>query len=174
MYNFFFTTFRQVFCKYESARRSGAHEFEPGPRSGQAHQNKHSSPPRAQPHDLVIQKPKRFEPSDLAPQLSCFIGTVAFLCFRVTLNEGQAVEIYLHKVSSTARFNDISHHAVTIALRIDNAHLSKKYGITTRATRDIWNRRSWAYATNHMWKYEKVGTNSVEIAELSKPRVLHM
>ncbi|EKX44343.1 hypothetical protein GUITHDRAFT_109793 [Guillardia theta CCMP2712] len=34
--------------------------------------------------------------------------------------------------------------------------LGRRYGITPKAVRDIWNRRTWARATRHLWK-DKAG-----------------
>ena len=32
--------------------------------------------------------------------------------------------------------------------------ISKLFGISARAVRDIWNRKTWAYATRHLWSSE--------------------
>ncbi|EKX44359.1 hypothetical protein GUITHDRAFT_109808 [Guillardia theta CCMP2712] len=32
--------------------------------------------------------------------------------------------------------------------------LGRRYGITPKAVRDIWNRRTWAHATRHLWEEE--------------------
>jgi len=44
------------------------------------------------------------------------------------------------------------HPAVSRALlRCANLRLSKQYGVSLKTIRDIWNHKSWAFATRHLW-----------------------
>jgi hypothetical protein len=61
------------------------------------------------------------------------------LCPRALLTEREAVEIYLCRKSSSS-----GHKVSTNAL-------SKKYNVSPKAIRDIWNRRTWAPETRHLW-----------------------
>jgi hypothetical protein len=60
---------------------------------------------------------------------------------RAILNEAQAIEIYKqrNKKSCSLSFNGT---AVMIA---------RKYNISPKTVRDIWNRRSWVEQTRHLW-----------------------
>ena len=71
------------------------------------------------------------------------------------LCETQAVEIYKLKISMMA---DLFHR-----FRVGNAGhwmrgksipVAVQYGVTSRAIRDIWNRKTWAYASKHLWANE--------------------
>ena len=39
-------------------------------------------------------------------------------------------------------------------MRGKSGFFSKLYGVSPRTIRDIWNRKSWAYATNLIWQEE--------------------
>jgi hypothetical protein len=62
---------------------------------------------------------------------------------RALLTEAEAVEIYSYKSSSSTTYSP-PHIGKT-------ASLSKKYNISPKAIRDIWNHRTWRTATRHMW-----------------------
>ena len=70
------------------------------------------------------------------------------------LQEEDAVEIYWQKISSIAGFHGYSKEMEKSSLRRERLNLSGKFGVTIRAIRDIWTRRTWAYATMHLWIYE--------------------
>ena len=72
------------------------------------------------------------------------------------LSEHQAVEIYMHKIdlATAARYRDEKMTPALILLRRESKGMAKRYGLTIRAIQDIWNRRSWAYATHHLWALE--------------------
>ena len=59
-------------------------------------------------------------------------------CPRALLTEKQAIEIYICRKSKT------DHKVSTTAL-------SKQFNISPKAIRDIWNRRTWAPETQHLW-----------------------
>jgi hypothetical protein len=55
---------------------------------------------------------------------------------QVVLNDAIAVEIY------TAKHGKSRH---------DAQRLAKRFGVTAKAIRDIWRRRTWTRATRHLW-----------------------
>ena len=66
------------------------------------------------------------------------------------LNEQQAADIYRFKIwlQRSAKANP-SHYAFSWA---SQSHMiAKRYCVSSRAIRDIWGRRSWQYATCHIW-----------------------
>jgi hypothetical protein len=60
------------------------------------------------------------------------------LCPRALLTEREAVEIYLCRRSSSGH-------------KVSTSALAEKYNISPKAIRDIWNRRTWAPETRHLW-----------------------
>ena len=91
------------------------------------------------------------------------------------LMEYQAVEIYRRKISSYASarsYEDKSSLNVCL-LRRESESLSKRYKITIRAIQDIWNRRSWAYATNHLWAQEQGDSDRMKYYAISAAEVRH-
>ena len=71
------------------------------------------------------------------------------------LNEQQVVQIYMAKLAMQAQNRD--HIPITNrmqAIKGQSVSVSVLYGVTSRTIRDIWNRRSWAYATRHLWHLE--------------------
>ena len=68
----------------------------------------------------------------------------------------QAIEIYKFKVDLLAQSKKISETRLyaSPSLKIRGASLryAKVYGVSSRCIRDIWNRRSWGYATSGLWE----------------------
>jgi hypothetical protein len=60
------------------------------------------------------------------------------LCPRVLMTEREAVEIYLCRKSGSGH-------------KVSTSALAEKYNISPKAIRDIWNRRTWAPETRHLW-----------------------
>ncbi len=52
--------------------------------------------------------------------------------------------------------------------------LAIKYTVTSRTIRDIWARRSWAYATRHLWQLESEGGESMIFTSACKVGLLIM
>ena len=76
------------------------------------------------------------------------------------LTEQQAIDIYRFKILSEKSTNvddseDFKGHNSNISLTAESVALAKVYGITPRAIRDVWGRRSWQYATCHLWPQEE-------------------
>ena len=63
---------------------------------------------------------------------------------RAVVTKAQAVEIYL--------FAQAAREAGADPLQGGNsARLAKKYGVSPKAIRDIWNRRTWTQEMRHLW-----------------------
>ena len=93
----------------------------------------------------------------------------------------QAVEIFKHKIESLkiAPFNQYSSRSALIFLRRQSGHLAESYGVTVRTVQDIWNRRSWAFATSHLWPQESDKTKPsryslMSAAEVIRPEVANL
>ena len=63
---------------------------------------------------------------------------------RAVLSKAQAVEIYL--AAQAAREGGVDPLQGGISAR-----LAKRYGVSPKAIRDIWNRRTWTHETRHLW-----------------------
>eukprot|EP00292_Cryptomonas_paramecium_P034046 CAMPEP_0113700334 /NCGR_PEP_ID=MMETSP0038_2-20120614/23895_1 /TAXON_ID=2898 /ORGANISM="Cryptomonas paramecium" /LENGTH=79 /DNA_ID=CAMNT_0000623971 /DNA_START=17 /DNA_END=253 /DNA_ORIENTATION=- /assembly_acc=CAM_ASM_000170 len=62
---------------------------------------------------------------------------------RATLTSHQAVQIYALRMPST--FQPDSECAGSAKL------VAAKFNVSLKAVRDIWNRRTWADETSHLW-----------------------
>ena len=74
---------------------------------------------------------------------------------RYVLKEEQALEIYMYKISMIK--SKMCSHGVdssVISLRGLSIPLAKKYNISTKAVRDIWNRKSWTHVTSRLWEHD--------------------
>ena len=73
------------------------------------------------------------------------------------LTEQQAIEIYRTKIvlMETIQSDKTLKNAHSTCSSSERADLAKLYGVTSRAIRDIWGRRSWQYATRHLWPQDK-------------------
>ena len=94
--------------------------------------------------------------------LPCFAVVHVYLYFemksaesRVLLNKTLAIEIYQTKLTLAAptSFESCLKDS-RIKMRGKSAKLSKIYGVSAKTIRDIWNRKTWANATNHLWDQE--------------------
>ncbi len=61
------------------------------------------------------------------------------------LIETDVIKLYTLKLDATA------HNKSTKGM---SGPVSKLFGISARAVRDVWNRNTWAYATRHLWNLE--------------------
>ena len=67
------------------------------------------------------------------------------------LTESQAVEIYLLKISNV---HDGSGRTSGKCKRGQSVPIGARYGVSSRTIRDIWNRKTWSFATQHLWHME--------------------
>ncbi len=73
------------------------------------------------------------------------------------LTEQAAIEIYKYKLALLANpryYYSNDKIPGQIAVRGRSAPLSKLYGVSSRAIRDVWNRQTWGYATSPLWHEE--------------------
>lgn len=71
---------------------------------------------------------------------------------RVILNSELAADIYLHKLNVMAPTSfESCLRPARIRMRGKSSKLAKKYGVSAKTVRDIWNHKSWIKATNHLW-----------------------
>ena len=88
------------------------------------------------------------------------------------LAEHQVEAIYMVKISIMADFS--SRHScnsgrLDAIMRGKSGPLAKCYGVTSRAIRDIWNRKTWSYATERLWVLEADHAGSLSVSCLSSP-----
>ncbi len=81
------------------------------------------------------------------------------------LSEQQAVEIYTAKISLRAQSQDTAPNMNQMrVIKGRSVRVALIYGVTSRTIRDIWNRRSWGWATRHLWCLEpQLGENVLSI-----------
>ena len=71
----------------------------------------------------------------------------------IMLTELQVVEIYMRKLSIADEFTS---HCQTVNQRLRGASppIAVRFGVSSRTIRDIWNRKTWAFVTKHLWHLE--------------------
>ena len=74
---------------------------------------------------------------------------------RIVLNRDLVIEIYLHKIKliRPTTFSGCLESPHT-KVRGESARLSKRYGVSAKTIRDIWNRKSWVNTTAPLWGKE--------------------
>ena len=87
--------------------------------------------------------------------------------FHRMLMEYQAVEIYKQKISAQKKA-----HSDANIMRRECKQLANRYGLTVRAIQDVWKRRSWAFATSHLWMQEDDGTTECKYSTITAAQVL--
>jgi hypothetical protein len=72
------------------------------------------------------------------------------------LTEAQAIEIYKLKLSfqSDHAASHFDPRVRSLLMRGRSNPLSERFGVSPRTIRDIWNRKTWAYATKSVWSQE--------------------
>ena len=67
---------------------------------------------------------------------------------RALLTELQAIEIYkLRKAKQKCVVRTVDNARITVSA----ADLAKKFNVSPKTIRDIWNRRTWTQETRHLW-----------------------
>ena len=84
----------------------------------------------------------------------------------------QVVEIYKHKLR-LQKPNSFQSCLQTAESRIkgQSVPVAGMFGVSPKTVRDIWNRRTWAYATHHLWTQEDGSTGTALKACISPPLV---
>jgi hypothetical protein len=87
--------------------------------------------------------------------------TVAGTKMGGVLTAEQAIEIYRVKISAQGSQADQGCIA-THKFRGCSTPLAERYGVSPKAIRDIWNRRTWAFVTLKLWPEEQPGLVRIE------------
>ncbi len=74
------------------------------------------------------------------------------------LTEHDAMNIYEIKIACTQQMS--KEDRACRSLRGQSGPVSKLFGVSPRAIRDIWNRRTWAYVTKRLWSLESLPQDS--------------
>ena len=97
-------------------------------------------------------------------------------CISKMLTELQAIEIYRTKIEFTSK----ARSGTTLPLRnfaSESIRVGKIYGVSPRTVQNIWNRRSWGYATKQFWNCESSDMGSQRITpsdEVKQISILHL
>ena len=75
---------------------------------------------------------------------------------RVILTPQLAEEIYTQKVVLQTPRDFGSCFETSKLLKGQSGRVAKKYNVSAKTIRDIWNRRTWTFATCHLWRGEIV------------------
>jgi hypothetical protein len=86
--------------------------------------------------------------------------------YGVVLSPEKATDIYAYKIgllskrySSTAA--DSSH-----LLKGQSVPVGKKFNVSAKTVRDIWNRRTWTFATSNLWHEEDLTSGIVSVSDM--------
>ena len=92
------------------------------------------------------------------------------------LTELQAIEIYRTKIMFTSK----ARSGTILPLRnfaSESIRVGKIYGVSPRTVQNIWNRRSWGYATKQFWNCKSSDMGSQRITpsdEVKQISILHL
>ena len=92
------------------------------------------------------------------------------------LTELQAIEIYRTKIEFTSK----ARSGTALPLRnfaSESIRVGKIYGVSPRTVQNIWNRRSWGYATKQFWNCESSDMGSQRTMpsdEVKQISILHL
>jgi hypothetical protein len=73
---------------------------------------------------------------------------------RIVLTPQLAMEIYSHKLLLQTPRDFGSCFETARLLKGQSTHFAKKYNVSAKTIRDIWNRRTWTFATCSLWRGE--------------------
>ena len=86
------------------------------------------------------------------------------------LTRDQAIEIYRRKPCNGFSDGKIAARQLGDS-RSSSVPLAVMYGVSPKAIRDIWNRRTWGFATFLLWSVEEHGVLSINEEGISTIRV---
>ena len=99
------------------------------------------------------------------------------------LTEHDAVAIYQMKINLQHQIGmDPASRNQLVSLWGQSGPVSKLFGVSSRTVKYIWNRQTWAHATNHLWTEESATLNLLRNNEsasnhtrskISSSRVIH-
>ena len=73
---------------------------------------------------------------------------------RIILTPQLALEIYSHKLLLQTPRDFGSCFEAARLLKGQSTHIGRKYNVSAKTIRDIWNRRTWTFATCSLWRGE--------------------
>ena len=82
---------------------------------------------------------------------------------RAVLTASQATDIFTRKILLEALDNTVP------CLHGASVPISKMYNVSAKTIRDIWNRRTWTFATSHLWHLAR---DSRQYSEVTPPLFL--
>ena len=86
---------------------------------------------------------------------------------RIVLSPELALEIYSQKIQLLWPRSFGSCVDVTKLLRGQSAVVAAKYRVSAKTIRDIWNRRTWTFATSCLWERENTLHKSASSDEVT-------
>ena len=90
------------------------------------------------------------------------------------LTDEQVMKIYMLKISMLNELLTVSRAANLVKRMRGRSHLvGLQYGVSARTIRDIWNRKTWAYASQRLWTLESSVSDGAMIHKNS-PQVSHL
>jgi hypothetical protein len=88
----------------------------------------------------------------------------------IMLTEHDAVAIYRMKISLQQRIGmDPSSRNQLVSLWGQSGPVAKLFGVSSRTVKYIWNRQTWAHATNHLWGDESAVLSMLKSNEMTSP-----
>ncbi len=72
------------------------------------------------------------------------------------LTQGQALEIYARKLSLMKANSEDMPRTNAAQMRKECIFLAKRYRVSPKSIREVWNRRTWVICTSTLWEEEGV------------------
>ena len=72
------------------------------------------------------------------------------------INQGQALEIYERKLSLMKATREELPCAKAAQMKKECLFLAKRYLVSPKSIREVWNRRTWVICTSTLWEEEVV------------------
>ena len=79
---------------------------------------------------------------------------------RAVLTASQATDIFTRKILLESQDNTVS------CLKGASVSISKMYKVSAKTIRDIWNRKTWACATSHLWHLTRESRQYSEVIHI--------
>jgi hypothetical protein len=88
---------------------------------------------------------------------------------KVVLTDEKAAEIYVYKLatlrsglSKPKNYSQVFLHTESPKIKGQSTLVAQQYAVSPKTIRDIWNRKTWANATRHLWSSETVVLNQYQ------------
>ena len=85
---------------------------------------------------------------------------------RVVLTAKLAKEIYKRKLALLAQTASEYDFNASMSLKGQSVPISHVYNVSAKTIRDIWNRKTWKFATRDLWCGDEMTGNQVSIAQV--------